>query len=111
MKLPLTMWGEAVRHTVYIINRLPTRALSGQTPFEAWTGDKPDVGHIRVFGCLSHMRIPSAHTKKLDDRSMQVVNLGKELGTKAYRLFDPVSSRIFVNRDVVFEETKSWPWQ
>lgn len=108
MGLPATLWGEAVRHSVYVLNRLPTRALSNQTPYEAWTGKKPNLGHIRVFGCLTHMKIPDVHTKKLDDRSMQVFNLGREPGTKAYRVYDPVSKRIYVSRDVVFEETKGW---
>lgn len=110
MKLPSELWGEAVRHSVYILNRLPTRALSSQTPYEAWTGLKPNIGHIRVFGCVAYMKVPSVHTKKLDDRSMKVVNLGKEPGTKAYRLLDPVSNRVYVSRDVVFDETKCWLW-
>ena len=25
--------------------------MDRQTPFEAWKGKKPDVGHLRVFGC------------------------------------------------------------
>lgn len=73
-------------------------------------GSKPILGHLRVFGCLAHMKVAGAHIKKLDDRSIQVVNLGSEPGTKVYRLFDPVGKRIHVSRDVVFEETKSWPW-
>lgn len=47
-------------------------------------------GHLCVFGCLAHIKVACAHIKKLDDRSIQVVNLGSEPGTKAYRLFDPV---------------------
>lgn len=30
--VPSEMWGEATRHAVYMLNRLPTRALSGTTP-------------------------------------------------------------------------------
>lgn len=104
------LWGEVVRHSVYVLNRLPTRALSGQTPYEAWTGSKPNVSHIRVFGCLKHMEIPDIHNKKLDDRSKQVVNHGRESGTKAYRVYDPVTRRVHVSRDVIFEENKCWPW-
>lgn len=81
MEMPSEMWGEAIIHSVYVLNRLPTRALSGKTPYEAWMGNKPDIGHIRVFGCVVHMKIPGDKTKKLDDRSLKVVNLGKESGT------------------------------
>lgn len=71
---------------------------------------KPNVGHVRVFGCIAHMKVPSCQTGKLDDRSVKVVNLGKEPGTKAYRLYDPEKKRICVSRDVVFEEDKQWVW-
>ena len=111
MQLPSFFWGEAIRHAIYLLNRLPTRALSEQTPHEVWTGVKPSLGHIRVFGCTAHMKIPSNQVRKLDDRSKPVINLGKEPGTKAYRLYDPELKQIHVSRDVVFEEKKVWPWK
>ncbi|KAL8109491.1 hypothetical protein AgCh_025550 [Apium graveolens] len=43
--------------------------------------------------------------------SKPVVNMGKEPGTKAYRLYDPNSNKVFVSQDVIFEENKSWPWE
>ncbi|KAL8112473.1 hypothetical protein AgCh_019977 [Apium graveolens] len=67
--LPAIFWAEAVRYSVYILNRLPTRALSRVTPYEAWTGRKPDMGHIRIFGCLAHMKLPANQVTKLSDRS------------------------------------------
>jgi hypothetical protein len=48
--------------------------------------------------------------KKLDDRSVPMVFLGYEEGSKAYRLFDPVANRVHVSRDVVFDEDASWNW-
>ncbi|XP_074324274.1 uncharacterized protein LOC141661189 [Apium graveolens] len=107
MKMPSVMWTEAIRHVVYVLNRLPTRALSGQTSHEVWKGCKPDIQHIRVFGCVVHMKVPSDKVKKLDDRSLMVVNLGKEPGTKAYRMFDPKEKKLYVSRDMVFEEERA----
>lgn len=75
IQLPLELWGEAVRHSIYILNILPTRALSGMTPYEVWIGEKPQIGHLRVFGCLAHMKILGVQTRKLDDRSKPVINL------------------------------------
>ncbi|KAL8116648.1 hypothetical protein AgCh_022990 [Apium graveolens] len=57
------------------------------------------------------MKIPNTQLRKLDDRSKPVINLGKEPGTKAYRLYDPESKQLHVSRDVVFEEKKVWPWE
>lgn len=109
-QVPSDFWGEAVRHSVYILNRFPTRALSKYTPYEVWSGSKPDVSHIRVFGCCAYMKVPSVHVKKLDDRSKYVVYLGREPGTKAHRLYDPEERKVLIRRDVVFVESKSWDW-
>lgn len=79
-------------------------------PFEAWFGRKPDIGHLRVFGCIVHMKVPKFQTGKLDDRSVKVINLGKEPGTKANLLYNPVKDKVRVSRDVVFEEDKRWEW-
>lgn len=107
--MPSVFWGEAVRHAVYM-NRLPTRALSKQTPYAAWKGKRPNLDHSRIFGCVGHMKTPGIHVRKLDDRSKPVVYLGKEAGTKAYRVFDPAGDKVHVSRDIVFEEQKQWPW-
>ena len=111
MKMPVTFWGEAVRHSVYVLNMLPTRAIAGKTPYEAWKGKKPHLQHIKVFGCTAHMKVPGVQTKKLDDRSRTMIYLGSEPGTKAHRLYDPKDGEIHVSRDVVFEEDKSWLWE
>lgn len=69
-KLPSYMWGEAIRHAVYVLNQLPTSVLKGRTPYEASGGRKPNLGHINVFGCIEFMKLSSVHVKKLDDRGM-----------------------------------------
>lgn len=109
-ELPLYFWGEAIRHAIYLLNRLPTRAVEGVTPYEAWSSTKPIIDHLRVFGCLAHMRVPNAGLKKLDNRSKKVIYLGKEPGSKAHRVFDPKTKSVCVTRDLVFEEEKSWDW-
>lgn len=109
--LPPTLWGEAVRHSVYILNRLPIKALLGETPYEAWSGVKPKIDHIHIFGCLAHVKVPTVRLGKLDDRSEVMVYIGKEPGTKAHRLYNPNTDRLHVSRDVVFEEGKGWDWQ
>ncbi|KAL8090107.1 hypothetical protein AgCh_039543 [Apium graveolens] len=109
-KLPRELWGKAVRHSVYLLNHLPTRALSTKTPYEVWKGSKPNIDHVRVFGCIAHMKVPKVFTKKLDDRSLKVINLGREQGTKEYRFYDPTEGRIYISRDVEFEEMKGWSW-
>jgi hypothetical protein len=53
--LDLEFWAEVVNMMVYIKNRCPTKAFELKTPQETWTGRKPDVSRLRVFGA-KHLR-------------------------------------------------------
>lgn len=110
MAVPDVLWGKAVSHAVYVLNRLNTKALDGTTTYELWTGRKPHVGHMRVFGCVAHLKIAKNHFNKLDDRSKKVVYLGTEKGSKAHRLLNPNTGVIYVSRNVIFEENRRWEW-
>lgn len=79
-------------------------------PYEAWLGNKPDVGHLKTFGCIAYMKVPNNQVTKLSDRSRMTVYMGREPGTMGIRLYDPDTGRILVSRDVVCEETKGWEW-
>src|SRR6185437_14231234 len=102
-------WGEAVVTAVYILNRSPTKALDGMTPYEAWHGRKPAVSHLRVFGCLAFAK-ELGQIGKLDDRSTPGVFIGYAAGSKAYRILDPETQRVRTARDVVFDEGRGWAW-
>jgi len=106
--MPVRFWGEAVTTVVFILNRTPTKALKGKTPFEAWYGRKPSVSFLRTFGCIGHVRKTKPVLTKLEDRSTPMVLLGYEEGTKAYRLYDPRRGKVVVSRDVVFDEKAAW---
>ncbi|GJX41925.1 ribonuclease H-like domain, reverse transcriptase, RNA-dependent DNA polymerase [Tanacetum coccineum] len=101
---------EAVRHAIYILNSVPTKALEDITPYEAIKQRKPNLENLKVFGCIAYAKVPSQHLTKLDDRSTKMVYLGNEQGSKAYRLFDPITRKICVSRDVKFKEDEIWDW-
>jgi hypothetical protein len=84
--------------------------MKDRTPEEAWSGVKPSVEYFRVFGCVSHVHIPDSKKTKLDNKSISCVLLGVSEESKAYRMYDPISQKIIVSRDVVFEEDKHWNW-
>lgn len=107
--MPAIYWGEAVMTAVHLLNRSPTKALDGKTPYEAWHGRKPVVSHLRVFGCLVFTKELS-HVGKLDDRSSPGVFIGYAEGVKAYRILDPATQRVRISRDVVFDEGRGWTW-
>jgi len=67
--MPNKLWAEAVATAVYIKNPLPTRALPNSTPYERWTGKKPDFSHIHTFGCSAFVWIHGDFQKKLDNHA------------------------------------------
>ncbi|CAH9146107.1 unnamed protein product [Cuscuta epithymum] len=108
MAVPGIFWGEAVKTAVYILNRVPTRSLVGVTPYEAWHNRKPNVHHLRTFGCVAHVKRLGPNVDKLADRSILGVFTGYEEGAKAYRVYDPIKDRMHITRDVLFEESRAW---
>ena len=106
--LPGAFWGEAVSTAVFILNRSPTRALNGVTPFEAWHGRQPDVSYLRTFGCVVHVRDTRPGLKKLDDRSRKMIFVGYAAGTKGYRAYNPATGKVVITRDAIFDESARW---
>ncbi|KAD5961160.1 hypothetical protein E3N88_12633 [Mikania micrantha] len=110
MQMPDPYWGEAVRHSVYLLNRTTTKALKTMTPYEAWRNKKPKLHHLRIFGCVAYAKKMVTHQTKLSDRSEILIHLGVEEGTKAYRLYNPKLKKVVIARDVEFNESMAWSW-
>lgn len=96
--------------SIYILNQSPTKSLNEVTPYEVWSGSKPNVAHFRVFGSLAHLKILEQHLTKLQDKSKRMIFIGYEVGTKAYKFFDPQENKVPISRDVIFEEDTQWEW-
>jgi FtsZ-interacting cell division protein YlmF len=105
-QLPKRFWAEALSTATYLRNRSPTTALDDVTPYEAWTGEKPNVEHLKVFGCTAYAHIPKDERKKLDPKARKCIMLGYSSEVKGYRLFNPETQRILYSRDVIFNESK-----
>ncbi|KAG9450495.1 hypothetical protein H6P81_010460 [Aristolochia fimbriata] len=108
--LPKVYWAEAVDCAVYLLNRCPTKSVKFRTPIEAWSGSKPAVGHLKIFGCIAYAHIPEQRRKKLDDRGEKCIFVGYDSKTKAYKLYNPVTKRLIISRDVEFDEEDCWRW-
>ena len=97
-------WAEAVCTAVMIRNRSPTVSVDNMTPYECFYGRKPDVSHFKVFGCKAYMHVPKENRKKWDSKTKKCIFVGYSITSKGYRLYDPVSRKICVSRDVLFDE-------
>ncbi|RDY06069.1 Copia protein, partial [Mucuna pruriens] len=79
--MPREFWPEAVNIVVYLLNRCPTKVVWNLTPFEAWSGRKPLVNHLKILG----------------------VSI-----SKGYRLYNLKTKKV---KDVIFDEKATWNWQ
>nr|GFC84681.1 retrovirus-related Pol polyprotein from transposon TNT 1-94 [Tanacetum cinerariifolium] len=81
-KMPNEFWAEAVDCAVYLLKRCPSKSLDNKTPQEAWNELKPTVSHLRVFGSIAYVHVPSQRRLKLDDRSEKHVFVGYDKQSK-----------------------------
>ena len=103
-EMPKMFWVEAVNIVVFLLNRLPTKALKGKTPFEASYGFKPSLHNLRIFCCLCFAHVPNTKREKLDQKAEYGVFVGYSSLTKGYEIYQPLTRKIIVSRDVKFDE-------
>ena len=77
-------WGEAVLTVCYILNRVPNKR-NPITPYELWTKKKPNLTHLRVWGCRAIVRLPEPKKRKLGERGVECIFLEYAHNSKAYR--------------------------
>jgi len=69
-------------------------------------GRKVNVEHLRVFGCPAYAHAPKANSKrgKFDVKSEPRIFIGYCDNVKGYKLLDPVTKKISISRNVIFDE-------
>ena len=58
--LPNRLWGKAVLHAVYIMNRTPVSHTGGIAPLQYRTKEPLDLSHLRVFGSPAQIHVSSS---------------------------------------------------
>lgn len=103
--LSKSYWGEAVMTATFLRNRCPTRAVNhDKSPHQVWTGKKPLLANLKVFGCHAYVQVPKEKRSKLDARSVRCRFLGYSEHEKAYRFQEVDSGRLLISRDAQFME-------
>ncbi|CAI7794466.1 unnamed protein product [Closterium sp. NIES-53] len=105
-KLGNECWGEASALAAWIRNRVPTKVLPGTTPFEAWTGTKPNLSRLHTFGCLCYYHVSDPLRHKLQPKARAAIYLGIAANEREWRVWDLGERRVVTSWDVVFDEDK-----
>ncbi|WZZ36046.1 hypothetical protein YC2023_019447 [Brassica napus] len=106
--VPKRFWGDAVVSACYLINRIPTKVLQDISPFQVLNKIKPQIDHLRVFGCVCYVLIPGEQRNKLEAKSAKGMFIGYTHAQKGYKCYIPESRRVMVSRDVKFVESKGY---
>ena len=106
--LPTYLWPEIMCAAGYIANRTPMQKHRWKTPYELATGKKPNLQHLKAYGCKAYSlnkEIGQKHkTWKLTERA----HIGHLVGydsTNIFRIWIPSQRKIIRTRDVTFNET------
>ncbi|XP_051139235.1 uncharacterized protein LOC127257015 [Andrographis paniculata] len=92
--LPPSLWGEALKTAVYILNRVPTKA-NAKTPYELWIGRKPSLNHLRVWGCPAEVKAYRPNEPKLAHCTVNSYFIGYLEWARGYKFYDPTSRTVF----------------
>jgi hypothetical protein len=102
--LPMHLWAEATKTTVYVQNILSHGALRFKNPEEMFSRKNLEVSHLKIFGCLIFVHIPKEKRTKLDPSGKKGIFVGYCEVSKAFRVYIPGYHHIEISRDVTFDE-------
>ena len=80
----MDLWHRRLSHLHY--RSLPSlrKVVTGLLEFEeAFTGEKPEIGHLRFFGCPVYIHVPRERRTKLDPYGRKGVFVGYSESAKA----------------------------
>jgi hypothetical protein len=108
-EIPKNLWGELASTITYLRNRSPSRANPEmKTPYECWFKKKPNIEHLRIVWSDAYAHNTGPQQGKLAPRAERLKLVGYSEESKGYRLFDPITKRISISRDVLFDEKKAF---
>jgi len=102
--LPDSWWKFAFATATHVYNCTPIKRLKWKTPQEIFTGEKPRISHLRVFGCGAYVYLPSeVRANKLTSHSELMIFIGYE--NNGYRFIRHTQGNaIFCSTQAIFDE-------
>jgi hypothetical protein len=102
-QLSLGLWSYAVKYANFLLNRtlIVSNIINGnkilKTPYEWVFQNKPDLTHIRTWGCEAYALIDQQHRRTLDQNSTKSYFIG-------YAQDSTQTSIILYNKDVTYNK-------
>ncbi|KAK8672322.1 hypothetical protein V6N13_110695 [Hibiscus sabdariffa] len=97
--LPTSFWGYALETAAFTLNRVPSKSVQ-KTPHEMWTGKRPNVSFMKIWGCKAYVKHQMSTT--LESKSEKCTFVGYPKETKGYYFYN--ENKVYVARTGVFLE-------
>ena len=98
--LPMHLWVEACNTLVYVKKHCPHRVHGMSTPEEAFSGKKPDISHLKIFGSPVYIHVTKDGRKKLEPTTEVGIFVGYTKTPHNYRVYFPDSWKTVVRQDI-----------
>jgi len=103
--MPLSFSGEALSAFVHTRNMAPTSANAGATPYQLFYRKKPDVSHLRAWGCTAYVHVQkNKRTSSLGPHMEKAIFIGYPQGFKGWKFYNPVTKRVIISERADFDE-------
>jgi hypothetical protein len=100
--LPIGLRMEALKTTIHILNGVPSKLVS-KTSYELWTGCKPSLNYLRVWGCPAEAKIFIPNADKLESKTVSYHFIGYQKKSKSFCFYCPDRHTKFIEiRHTVF---------
>ena len=105
--LPIHLWVEACNTVVYVQNCCPHKILGMSTPEEEFSGKRPAISHLRIFGSPVYIHVTKDARKKLETTIEVGIFVGYTETPHNYRVYFPNSKINVVRWDIKFIKVKA----
>src|SRR3954465_6174564 len=98
---PLSFWGYCLETAAFKLNKVPSKLVE-KTPHEMWTGKKPSLSFLKIWGCEDFVK--RLQSDKLTAKSDKCIFMGYPRETLGYYFYNREEGKVFVARNGVFLE-------
>ncbi|KAJ9558774.1 hypothetical protein OSB04_013388 [Centaurea solstitialis] len=105
--VPKSFWAEAVATACYTQNRTLIVKRTGKTAYEMIEKRKPDIKHLRVFGCKCYILNDRDDLGKFNPKADESIFIGYSPHSKVYRVYNKRSQTILESAHVDFSEIET----
>jgi hypothetical protein len=102
--LPKGFWEYCLEAFIHTWNHCPSSALENKTLYEIWYKKKPDLEHIRIWGCIAYVHTQKEKCSSLDPHMEKCIFIGYPEGYKGWRLYNPITKKIIISEHAEFDK-------